>query len=114
MAPNVWFDRGRIEKKVYDQLQLGVNRIKDYIFTRNYIVESAINSASKAAYLSLLIKHEIADVERFDPKIDLRGFVIEHPDFKKFKTIMKFDPEAYFYWHKSIEILNRKTAEETS
>jgi hypothetical protein len=99
-------ERGRIEKDVYDQLQLGVNRIKDYIFSKNYIVESAINSASKAAYLSLLIKHEIADVERFDPKIDLREFVIKHPDFKKFKTIMKFDPEAYFYWYKSIEILD--------
>ncbi len=105
-------ERGRIEKDVFDQLQLGVNRIKDYIFSRNYIVESAINSASKAAYLSLLIKHEIADVERFDPKVDLRELVIEHPEFKKFKTIMKFDPEAYFYWHKSIEILNQKTAEE--
>jgi hypothetical protein len=107
-------ERGRIAKDVYDQLQLGVNRIKDYIFSRNYIVESAINSASKAAYLSLLIKHEITDVEKFDPKVDLRELVIEHPDFKKFKTIMKFDPEAYFYWYKSIEILSQKTAEETS
>ena len=107
-------ERGRIEKDIYDQLQLGVNRIKDYIFSRNYIVESAINSASKAAYLSLLIKHEMTDVEKFDPKVDLRELVIEHPDFKKFKTIMKFDPEAYFYWYKSIEILNQKTVEETS
>lgn len=107
-------ERGRIEKDIYDQLQLGVNRLKDYIFSKNYIIESAINSASKAAYLSLLIRNEIADVERFDPKIDLREFVIENPDFNKFKTIMKFDPEAYFYWYKSIEILNRKTSEETS
>lgn len=98
-------ERGRIEKGIYAYLQLGVNRIKDYIFSKNYIVESAINSASKAAYLSLLIKNEIDDVERFDPKIDLREFVIENPDFKKFKTILKFDPEAYFYWYKSIEII---------
>ena len=106
-------ERGRIEKDAYNQLQLGVNRIKDYIFSRNYIVESAINSASKAAYLSLLIKYEIIDVERFDPKVNLRDYVIEHPDFNKFKTIMKFDPEAYFYWYKSIEVLTLKTAEET-
>lgn len=97
-------ERGRYEKDLYDQLQVGVNRIKDYIFSSNYIVERAVNSASKAAYLSLLIKHNMTDVERFDPKINLKNYVIDHPDFKKFKTIMKFDPEAYFYWYKSIEL----------
>lgn len=101
-------ERGRIEKDIYNQLQIGVSRIKDYIFSRNYIVENAINSASKAAYLSLLIKYEIADVERFDSKVDLRELMIEHPDFSRFKIIMKFDPEAYFYWYKSIEIIKDK------
>ncbi len=33
---------------------------------------------------------------------------IEHPDYRKLKTIIKFDPEAYFYWYKSIEILTLK------
>lgn len=66
--------------------------------------------ASKAAYLSLLLKYGISDIEKFDPKIDLREFVIEHPDFRKFKSIMKFDPEAYFYWYKSIELLNLEEA----
>lgn len=103
-------ERGRIEKDIFDQLQLGVNRIKDYIFSKNYILENAVNSASKAAYLSLLIKHGISDVERFDKKLDLRTYVIDHPDYKKFKTIMKFDPEAYFYWFKSIEILSQESS----
>ncbi len=98
-------ERGRIEKAIFSQLQIGVNRIKDHIFSKNYIVESAINSASKVAYLSLLLKYEITNIERFDPKIDLREYVIEYPGFRKFKTIMKFDPEAYFYWYKSIELL---------
>jgi len=104
-------ERGRIEKEIFSQLQIGVNRIKDYIFSKNYIVESAINSASKAAYLSLLLKNEITIIERFDPKVDLREYVIEYPGFSKFKTIMKFDPEAYFYWYKSIELLSLKEAE---
>ncbi|TJX12754.1 nucleotidyl transferase AbiEii/AbiGii toxin family protein [Tissierella creatinini] len=99
-------ERGRIEKETYNQLQTGVNRIKDFIFSRNYIIESAVNSASKAAYLSLLLKHNITDFEKFNHEIDLREYVIEHPDFKKFKSILKFDPEAYFYWYKSIELLS--------
>jgi predicted nucleotidyltransferase component of viral defense system len=99
-------ERGRIEKETYDQLQTGVNRIKDYVFSKNYILESAVNSASKAAYLSLLLKYEITVYDKFDPKINLREYVIEHPDFKKFKSILKFDPEAYFYWYKSIELMS--------
>ncbi len=104
-------ERGRIQKETFDQLQTGVNRIKDYIFSKNFILESAVNSASKAAYLSLLLKYGITDVEKFDPKIDLREFVIENPDFKKFKTIIKFDTEAYFYWYKSIELLRLEETE---
>jgi predicted nucleotidyltransferase component of viral defense system len=102
-------ERGRADKDIFDQLQIGVTRIKDFIFSKNFILESAVNSASKAAYLSLLIKYQINDIERFDPKLNLREYVIKHPDFKKFKTIMKFDPEAYFYWHKSIELLSNAT-----
>lgn len=101
-------ERGRIEKAIYSQLQIGVNRIKGYIFSKNYIVESAVNSASKAAYLSLLLKYGVTDIERFDSRIELREYVIDHPGFRKFKTIMKFDPEAYFYWYKSIELLSSK------
>lgn len=105
-------ERGRIDKVTYDHLQTGVNRIKDYIFSKNYILESAVNSASKAAYLSLLLKNELTVFEKFDPKINLREYVIEHPDFKKFKSILKFDPEAYFYWYKSIELLSFEEAKE--
>lgn len=99
-------ERGRVEKLLFDQLQTGITRIRGYIFSKNYIIESAVNSASKAAYLSLLIKHNIAEMERFDPEINLKEYIIEHPDFRKFKTILKFDPEAYFYWYKSIELLS--------
>ena len=101
-------ERGRIEKDIFEYLQTGVNRIKNYIFSKNYIMESAVNSASKAAYLSLLIKYELKDVERYDKEIDLQKWIITDTEFKKFKSIMKFDPEAYFYWYKSIEIINAK------
>lgn len=106
-------ERGGIEKDTFHDLQTGVNRIKDYIFSKNYILESAVNSASKAAYLSLLIKNDLFDFERYDKRINLKDLVISNADFSKFKSIMKFDPEAYFYWYKSIEIISREHAEET-
>ncbi|MBC3795991.1 hypothetical protein [Acetobacterium tundrae] len=101
-------ERGRIEKETFDLLQTGIKRIKNYIFSINYIADRAVNSASKAAYLSLLIKYGISDIERFDKTIDLRTLEIKNPEYKKFKTIMRFDPEAYFYWYKSFEILEKE------
>ncbi|WP_210200636.1 nucleotidyl transferase AbiEii/AbiGii toxin family protein [Alkalicoccus urumqiensis] len=100
--------RGGIERETYELLENGVKTIKDYIFSRNFIVEAAVNSAAKAAYLSLLLKHDIKQVERFDSRLDLQALKITSPDFKKFKSIIKFDPEAYFYWYKCIEIINPK------
>ena len=102
--------RGFFEKETFAQLEKGISRIKGYIFSKNYIIENAINSASKAAYLSLLVKHGITDIERFDPKLNLREYVIKDPDFRRFKSILKYDPEAYFYWYKAVEILNEKEA----
>ncbi len=87
---------------------VGVKRIKSYIFLINYIADKAVNSASKAAYLSLLIKYGISAIQRFDKAIDLRMLVIKNPEYKKFKTIMKFDLEEYFYWYKSFEILDKE------
>lgn len=92
--------RGGIEQPIYAQLEKGVKTIKDYIFSKNFIIEAAVNSAAKVAYLSLLLKHDIKHVERFDRGIDLQSLKIISPEFKKFKSIIKFDPEAYFYWYK--------------
>ncbi|MBY6054528.1 nucleotidyl transferase AbiEii/AbiGii toxin family protein [Cytobacillus firmus] len=98
--------RGGIERDIFLDLEKGVRSIKDYIFSMNYIIESAVNSASKAAYLSLLLKHEI-EIERFHKDIDLNLYTINSPDFKNFNRIKKFDPEAYYYWYKCIEILEK-------
>lgn len=107
-------ERGRIEKEIFKSLQTGVNRIKDYIFSKNYILESAVNSASKAAYLSLLIKYNLTEVAKYDENINLRDLTITHTDFTKLKSIIKFDPEAYFYWYKSIEIISQQSNEEAT
>lgn len=98
-----------IEQDTFALLENGVKTIKDYIFSRNYIIEAAVNSAAKAAYLSLLLKYDIKHVERFDRRIDLLSLKITSSDFKKFKSIIKFDPEAYFYWYKCIEIIEQKS-----
>ena len=103
-------ERGGVEKPIFTQLQTGVKTIKDYIFSKNYIMETAVNSASKAAYLSMMLKNDKKEVERFDNKMDLNLLKISAPEFKKFKSVKKFDSEAYFYWYKCIEIIEKGSA----
>ena len=99
-------ERGRIKKETFDLLQKGVTTIRDYIFSKNYILEAAVNSAAKATYICLLIKNGINFIERYDKNIDLNMLEIRNPDYKSFRSIKKFDPEAYFYWYKSISIIS--------
>ncbi|NOX17948.1 MAG: nucleotidyl transferase AbiEii/AbiGii toxin family protein, partial [Chlorobi bacterium] len=42
----------------FKQLQLGVQRIKSFIFSESYNIEKAIVHASKTAYLAMLIKYD--------------------------------------------------------
>lgn len=105
--------RGGIEKDKYKQLEEGVKRIKGYIFSRNYIVEEAVLSASKAAYIALLLKNNALDIRYYSKKIDLEKLEINDPTFKKsFKSIIKFSPEGYYYWCKAIELYTEITNQE--
>lgn len=97
---------GRVDAEDYKKLADGVRRIKGFILTQNYVIESAINSASKAAYLALILKHDIKEIEKFDPSINLNVYVIDDLNFPRFERIKKRNPEAYFYWHKSIALLH--------
>lgn len=99
--------RGAIEKEKFKELEEGVKRIKGYIFTKNYIIEDAILSAGKAAYLASLVKKSLSEVERYDPKEDITKLVINNERFaKSFNTIKKFSPEGFYYWYKAIELMD--------
>lgn len=95
--------RGSSEKETFLQLEDGVRRIKAHIINRNYIVEEAVISASKAAYLVSLLKSDITVIERFDSSQALPELVGIQL-FKKMSKIKKFSPEAYYYFAKAQEL----------
>jgi|LSQX01.2.fsa_nt_gb predicted nucleotidyltransferase component of viral defense system len=99
--------RGIVNKDNFKLLESGVQALKSFVFSSNYIIESAINSAGKAAYLSLLLKNYIDEVERYNPKMNLKDLTMPNQP-KVFKNIIKYNPEAYYYWYKSFEILENR------
>ncbi|MBS1779254.1 MAG: nucleotidyl transferase AbiEii/AbiGii toxin family protein [Bacteroidetes bacterium] len=92
--------RGNDGKGDIDALQLGLRQIKGYIFSEGYNIENAITHASKAAYLSVLIKRNEKAIERFSNSEKLADWVIQQPFNTKLNKLKKTNPEAFFYWYK--------------
>jgi len=68
-------------------------------------MESAIECASKVAYLVSVIKINGNTVERYNKNIDIQSLLITDPIYsKKFKGIKKFSPKAYYYLYKALEL----------
>ncbi len=82
----------------YQELVLGINQIRSLIISEKYNHYSAIVNASKAAYLSVLLRKGINEITRYDPNTDLRPVKLDtpiHPAINKLKAVR---PEAFFYW----------------
>ena len=99
--------RGADGKGNFEQLQLGIQRIRSFIFSESYHLEKAIIHASKAAYLSSLIKYDAKEVEKFKDPTQIKDWVIEKPMNNKLNKLKKSNPEAFFYWYKIYELISQ-------
>lgn len=90
----------------YQELVKGIKQIGNFIISEKYNHYSAIVNASKAAYLSILLKKGINEIKHFDSSIDLGPVKLSasiNPVINKIKT---FRPEAFFYWMQIDKLLN--------
>ncbi|MCL2598030.1 MAG: nucleotidyl transferase AbiEii/AbiGii toxin family protein [Paludibacter sp.] len=87
----------------FDDLQKGIQRIKNLIFSENYQIEKAIIHASKAAYMATLIKHNASSFDKFEHLQQLKDWTISPPFNTKLNKLKKSNLEAFFYWHKIYE-----------
>ncbi|MBI1306429.1 MAG: hypothetical protein GC181_07435 [Bacteroidetes bacterium] len=89
------------------QLQTGIQRVSRFIFSETFHIDKAIIAASKAAYLSTLLRTKVGVIEKYvDPKI-MKAWVIGEPFWPRLNRLKKSNPEAFFYWYKIFE-LNRE------
>ena len=89
----------------YEALSDGIKRIGPYIFSESYYLEKAIAHASKAAYLSQLVLKEAKDFEKFEDPLQIADWSLSDRKLSmKIDKLKKSNPEAFFYWYKSILI----------
>jgi len=95
--------RGTDGDSNFADLQKGIQRIKNLIFSESYQIEKAITHASKAAYLATLIKNNASSFDKFEHLQQLTEWIISEPLNTKLNKLKKSNPEAFFYWYKIYE-----------
>jgi hypothetical protein len=101
--------QGQTEKEHFILLQDGIKRIQNFIHSENYNLDSAIINASKTAYLAMLLKHGIINIEKYGNPQQLTNWIISPPLNTKLNKLKKSLPEAFFYLYKSYEIIVNKS-----
>ncbi len=95
-------------KVILNNCELGIQRIKGFIFSENYHIEKAIVHASKVAYMATLIKHDSHAIEKFGNPLQIRDWVIREPMNTKLNKLKKSNPAAFYYWYKIFELETNK------
>ncbi len=91
------------QNEEFSELLAGIKKLSGYIFGDHFTYDSAILCASKAAYLTRLIKDELQKISLFDPTVDLSKLEISDHRYTKLNKIKKTSPEAFYYFYKSVE-----------
>ncbi|MCR5037677.1 MAG: nucleotidyl transferase AbiEii/AbiGii toxin family protein [Bacteroidales bacterium] len=96
--------RGMQGKGMFEELMAGIKRVNGFIFSEPYQIDKAIVCASKAAYLSALIKSGASEFERFVDSSQIKDWQIEQTEYNKLNKLKKSNAEAFFYWYKACTI----------
>ncbi len=100
--------RGADGKGNFDHLQTGIQRVSRFIFSESFHIDRAITFASKAAYVSALIKSNKKVIEKFKDPAIMKDWKIGEPFWPKLNKLKKSNPEAFFYWYKIFELTTEK------
>jgi len=96
--------RGTKDAEKFQILQTGIKRMEGYFFQKSYHLEDAILSASKIAYLTMLIRNQ-RPIERLGKIEELKDLLIQHPEYTKLNKLKKSSPASFYYWYKAVELL---------
>lgn len=102
--------RGKLGKGDFNALQTGIKRASSYIFSEKYQIEKAIVHASRIAYLATLIKNKEDKIARYQNAAEVIELNIRHPELKTLNKLKKTNPEAFFYWFNTSEIIGEGRA----
>jgi predicted nucleotidyltransferase component of viral defense system len=96
--------RGKSGIGDYNELQRGVQNIKNYIFSENFHLERAMVPAAKAAYIATMLQTGVKKIAHFTNPMEVKDWTLEQPFETRLNKLKKSNPEAFFYWYKILEL----------
>ena len=90
----------------FEQLFLGIRNFTNFIIS-SFNIDEATAAAAKVAYLTELIKMNSKTIQQYNNPGQIANLMIGNTDFNKLNKLKKNNPEAFFYWYKSLEISNK-------
>ena len=94
------------DEKSFDFYTDGIDRVKNFIHSERYIVPSAVRNSAKSAYAAACMLKEIAVPKRYDGNPGtLQSLYVAAPLSNKLNKLKKTNPEAFFYWFQTYELL---------
>lgn len=97
--------RGYSSHDEYVELLEGIKKLAVFIYSGFFSLDSAINCASKVAYLSALILKRADVIQRFDQDINISSWSIVNPDYNKLNKLIKTSPESFYYFYQALKEL---------
>ena len=98
--------RGFAGEGNFPEIIYGLSRIKSFMFQKPYLIESAITDAAKVAYLATSFQRGNVDIKKYiGPESITPALTIKAPLHTKLIKLKSSNPEAYFYWAKTSELL---------
>ena len=93
-----------IKSEEFNHLQLGIRNFTNFTIDR-FSIDEAITSAAKVAYLTKIIQsNKSIKLEKFKNPLEIKEWLIEDPQYNKLNKLKKNNPEAFYYWCKSLFI----------
>ncbi|GAA4954339.1 hypothetical protein GCM10023314_29960 [Algibacter agarivorans] len=91
-----------VKSDEFKHLQLGISNFVNFTISK-FNIEEAIMAAAKVAYLAEVLKNEaLTKLDTFKNPLQVKDWLIENPQFNRLNKLKKSNPEAFFYWYKTI------------
>ena len=90
----------------FKHLQTGVRNITNFIIGR-FGIDEAITAGAKATFFSALIRNESSVLPiRYNSPAEIADWEIKHSSKPKLNKLKKSNPEAFFCWYHTLELLD--------
>ena len=95
---------GKVEKQLYDSIAKGYKDFNKFVSDLSFDETRAVLAASKVAYLAGVLLSGSLILEKYDRYTNMESWIIKDASCLDFNDYKYSNPEAFFYWHKTLSL----------